>query len=71
MLIELASASGIPEVSPYITFFLPIVKDLNILASITVVGLLIASAFLIRERAGQLAPEALRLKSFGVKIGFL
>ena len=63
MLIELASASGIPEVSPYITFFLPIVKDLNILASITVVGLLIASAFLIRERAGQLAPEALRLKS--------
>ena len=63
MLIELAATSGIPEVSPYVTFILPIVKDLNILASITVVGLLLSSAFFIRESAGQLSTEALRIKS--------
>ena len=62
MLIQLASPSGIPEVSPYVTFFLPIVKDLNILAAITVVGLLLTSALFIRESAGQLSAEALRIK---------
>ena len=63
MLIEFAPSSGIPEVSPYVNFFLPIVKDLNILAAITVVGLLITAAFLIREEAGRLTLEALRIKS--------
>jgi putative copper resistance protein D len=63
MLVSLASASGIPEVSPYVTFFLPIVKDLNIFAAITVVGLLLATSFLIREKSGVLGEEALRIKS--------
>ena len=63
MLVPLASASVIPEVSPYVTFFLPVVKDLSIFAAITVVGLLLASAFLIRDESGFLGVEALRIKN--------
>ena len=63
MLVPLASASVIPEVSPYVTFFLPVVKDLSIFAAITVVGLLLTSAFLIRDESGFLGVEALRIKN--------
>lgn len=62
MLVPLALVSGIPQASPYVSFFLPIVKDLTLFASITVVGLLLASAFLIRDEAGALSQEALRIK---------
>ena len=49
--------------SPLLNFFSPIVKDLQLLSAVTLVGLLLAITFFIREEHGGLTKEALRVRT--------
>jgi putative copper resistance protein D len=67
----LASADGIPTVSPIVSALLPIVKDIGLIAAITLVGLLLTIAFFIREEHGALSPESLRVKRLASLSAFI
>ena len=49
--------------SSLINFFSPIVKDLQFLSAFTLVGLLIAITFFIKEEHGRLTKEAMRVRT--------
>jgi len=59
----LASAPAFPQASAFVSFFIPVVKDLNLFAAIALVGLLVTVAFFLRESHGALSAEGLRIKS--------
>ena len=61
-----AAPSGIPEVSPYVSLLLPILKNVNLISSIFVIGLLFSIAFLVREVGGVLSEEALRIRNLAI-----
>ncbi len=67
----LASADGIPTVSPIVSALLPIVKDAGLFASIALVGLLLTITFFIREEHGVLSPESLRIKRLASLSAFI
>jgi len=50
----LASAPAFPQASAFVSFFIPVVKDLNLFAAIALVGLLVTVAFFLRESHGAL-----------------
>ena len=55
--------SHIAGTSKLMNFFDPIVKDLQLLSEVILVGLLIAIVFFIKEDHGRLNKEALRVKT--------
>ena len=59
----LAAAQGIPTAGALVSFLTPVVKSLQLLSVITLIGLLLASAFFIKEAHGVLSKEALRINS--------
>ena len=59
----LASSVFFPQASPYVAFFIPVVKDLNLFAGISLVGLLLTAGFFLRESHGALTPEGVRVKT--------
>ena len=56
----------IPNPNGVVNFLTPVVKDLQLLSSVTLVGLLLAIAFLIREERSKLMPEAIRIRNLAV-----
>lgn len=58
-----ASAPVFPQASTLVTFFTPVVKDLNLFAGIALIGLLVTAAFFLRESHGTLSTEGQRIKT--------
>ena len=56
----------IPGTSGTLNFLTPLVKDLQILSSVTLIGLLLAIAFLIKEEHAKFLPEAIRIRNLAV-----
>jgi putative copper resistance protein D len=56
----------IPSSSGALSFLTPLVKDLQLLSAITLIGLLLAIAFLITEERSKLLPEAIRIRNLAV-----
>ena len=52
-----------------IAFFIPVVKDLELISSITLVGLAVTMAFLLPDNQGRLGREALRIKQLALIAG--
>lgn len=58
--------SHVPNPNGLLNFLTPLVRDLQLLSAITLVGLLLAIAFLIREERSKLLPEAIRIRNLAV-----
>ena len=56
----------IPGASETLNLITPLVKDLQILSATTLIGLLLAIAFFIREEHSKLLPEAIRIRNLAV-----
>ena len=56
----------IPSSSGVLNFLTPIVKDLQLLSAVSLIGLLLAIAFFIREEHSRLLPEAIRIRNLAV-----
>jgi len=67
----LASADGLPTVSPIVSALLPIVKDAGLFAAITATGLLLTISFFLHEEHGSLNAEALRIKKLASLATFI
>ena len=55
--------SHVEGTNSVINFFTPIVKDTQLIAAVTLIGLLISIAFFIREDHGKLTSEGLRVRT--------
>jgi putative copper resistance protein D len=58
-----AGAPAFPQASPIVSFFIPVVKDLNLFAGIALIGLLLTAGFFLREEHGVLTTEGIRIKT--------
>jgi hypothetical protein len=56
----------IPSSSNGLNFLIPLVKDLQLLSAVSLIGLLLAIAFFIREEHAKLLPEAIRIRNLAV-----
>ena len=56
----------IPDASGALSFLTPLVKDLQILSATTLIGLLLAIGFFIREERSKLLPEAIRIRNLAI-----
>ena len=56
----------IPGSSGFVNFLIPLVKDLQTLSAVTLIGLLLAIGFLIREEHAKLLPEAVRIRNLAL-----
>ncbi len=59
----LAAAQGIPNAGTLVGFLTPVVKSLQLISVITLIGLLLSSAFFIREEGGLLTKESIRVNT--------
>ena len=63
---NLSVDTHISNSSGLLGFLTPLVKDLQILSGTTLIGLLVAIAFFIREDHSRLLPEAIRIRNLAV-----
>ncbi len=61
-----STETHIPGASGTLNFLTPLVKDLQILSATTLIGLLLAIGFFIREERSKLLPEAIRIRNLAV-----
>ncbi len=61
-----STETHIPGNSGTLNFLTPLVKDLQVLSSVTLIGLLLAIAFLIKEEHAKFLPEAIRIRNLAV-----
>jgi putative copper resistance protein D len=59
----LTAAQGIPSAGSLVGFLTPVVKSLQLISVITLIGLLLSAAFFIREEHGSLTKEARRINT--------
>ncbi|CAB4674366.1 unannotated protein [freshwater metagenome] len=63
---QFSTDTHLPNPDGVMNFLTPLVKDLQLLSTVTLVGLLLAIAFLIREERSKLLPEAIRIRNLAV-----
>ena len=61
-----SAETHIPSSSGALSFLTPLVKDLQLLSAVTLIGLLLGIAFLITEERSKLLPEAIRIRNLAV-----
>ena len=60
---QILSATHIPTNSAAINFFVTLVRDLQLISAITLIGLLVAIAFFLHEKKAVLSEEAIRVRT--------
>ena len=63
---QFSTDTHIPDASGTLNLITPWIKDLQILSATTLIGLLIATAFFIREEHSKLLPEAIRIRKIAI-----
>lgn len=63
---QFSADTHLPNPNGVVNFLTPLVKDLQLLSTVTLVGALLAIAFLIREERSKLLPEAIRIRNLAV-----